>query len=365
MRIPALHLGLQACVQTTLVGFVVAQSYVVPMALDGVEGDSSSLIPFGFSGQARVQSIYDGSQLPFGPGTVLSRIRMRPDAQPGGMSGKPFLTVQVLLSTTTTEPDSASVMFDDNHGVDEALVVANGIFSLPTVPPPSGNGPQGFLVDFPFEVPWTYATTPIFGEQAPDNLCVELRVLQQPNGMFRLDTPLSCTSTIGGFGSHDPSTCLLSTGLELGITSTNSVLAGGNVNYTLAGMQPMAPAVVGVSVLPREIPIDLGDPVLPRPAPGCFLNLDFLLTDLTQANAGGVATAGFAIPSDLRLVGLPIFAQAICADPSANPLGFVTSPGITTTVCGPLPVTRIFSVGPVSNPSGQQNFGTCLVLEFQ
>jgi hypothetical protein len=336
---------------------------VVPTALDGVEGDSGSLIPFGLGQPVRMQVLYGEAALPFGPGTTLSRIRLRPDFEAGvAVVGKPFLTVEVILSTTSVSPDAASLTFDDNHGTDRTVVIANGSFALPSLPAAS-TGPHPFAVDLPFDQPWTFGLTPVFGSERPRNLCVEIRVVQQPQGAFRLDSPLDCTSQLGTFGLRDPS-CLTGAGTLLELASSNTVLAGGSVNYQITGTRPSAPVAVALTLEERSSPLDLGDPALPRSAPGCYLNVDPFLTGFAVANPAGAATVGFGLPRDLRLVGLDLHAQAICADLSANPLGIVTSGGVTTSVCGPYPVTRIFALGSATAPTGQQNFGTCFVAEF-
>jgi hypothetical protein len=99
-------------------------------------------------------------------------------------------------------------------------------------------------------------------------------------------------------------------------------------NLQLSLAPPSAPSLIVTSGSKTQwgafkLPLDL----TLAGAPGChlFVSLDILI--LVQADKTGVATLGFGIPNDPKLVNQKFFNQAFCLDGNTNKLGFVFSNG--------------------------------------
>lgn len=92
---------------------------------------------------------------------------------------------------------------------------------------------------------------------------------------------------------------------------------------TLAA-QPERPALIGVST--ASATLSLGG--------GCTLQVGSLgLLLLVATNAGGFGDAPIAIPDDLALRGLPVFAQAAQLD-AQSPIGVALSPQLAIVIGG-------------------------------
>ncbi len=349
-----------------------AAGQIVPAAMDGVEGASASIIPFGLSGPVRYQCIYDGDQLPWNGPRLITEVRFRADWDNGDPTPvKQFLRMDVDLSTTAQLAEAASPAFDANHGSDRTQVANFLQVSLPQQPAMTGDGPRPATVAIPFPVPWWYGTTPVFGGPQPTGLVVDLQVTSQPSGIYRLDSPFTCESNITEFGSidiecqnsqlYDPVDPVYVT-----ITSTNDIRAGGSVTWNIDNMIPDTVFAVILSVAQggEWLGVPLPAPLHPTDAPGCFVNVRMdmaVLPGFADSNGSGAYSLG--IPSDRDLVGTVLYAQAIARDLGANPFGHVTSLGVHSTVCGPLGCARVYSIGNAHASSGNVTFGAASVIE--
>lgn len=101
--------------------------------------------------------------------------------------------------------------------------------------------------------------------------------------------------------------------------------------YTLTGANLPAntPLFRLIGLLPRPVPFDLGN----LGAPGCFVFVDPMSTELAFANATGHYHWALALPMNLQLIGLPLQQQLLAYDPTANALGLTTSSRVGS-VCG-------------------------------
>lgn len=354
------------------------QNVTVPRLLDGVEGGSGSLIPFGFSTPVRYQCIYDADQLPFSGAKLITEIRFRPDWNMGLMQArKAFLRMDIDMSTSDALSDAASTDFDENHGIDRARVANFLQIALPAQPAiMNGSGPRSADIVIPLQTPFWYGRSPVRGATYNRSLVIDLQIISQPSGRYYLDSPFTCDSQAASFGSFDPP-CVNSLGQELLIESSNDIRAGGNVSWSVENVIPNN--LFGVIVWfdtggdwvrwdPTGRPIGLQ----PLPAPlhpaavGCYLNVRidrFVMSGFADGN--GMGTLGFAVPSDRTLVGQSFFAQAIAQDISANPFAYVTSRGERSLICGPLGCARIYNLGNATATSGSVTFGAASVIEIR
>lgn len=361
----------------------VAQFPTVPATLAGVEGGSGSSIPFGLGQAVRYMCIYDAEELPWTGPRVIQAIALRADNTLDNsttFAQVQFVDLSVAISTSSVRAENASATFDDNHGADRVLVIAQAHIVLPAQPPMAGPRPANIVLQF--AQPWIYGMTPVRnGEPAPSSLVVDLMIRNQPSGVtYRIDNLGGCSSQITPFGNHDPALCQTSASQPLVLSGDASMLGGTNYTWRVSGMAQSA--LFGIilnasnrgSFFGQPVPVPLFDPLnptlpnaalgLPFAAPGCWVNLPILSVLIGAGNQAGTGTVSIGLPAGRRFVGESVFAQAVVYDLSANPLLFVTSAGQRSTMCGPLAVARIYSTG-AAPTTGQVSLGQGAVIEVR
>ena len=233
-----------------LATFVTGQD-VLPASLVGIEGGSASSIPFGVSGPVRYQMIYDADQLPFSGPRLITEIRIRPDWNGGAaFPAKQFLRVDVDISTTSRGSDNASTVFDENHGVDRTRVLTFHQLALPAQPDMAGApGPRPATISIPFIRPFWYGMSPLRPNgEVDENLCIDLMIVSQPSGFYRVDSPFTCDSQVTPFGQvADPCRPSHLTDAFLEIDSSSDIRAGGSVTWTVSNVAPSGPFWVAVA----------------------------------------------------------------------------------------------------------------------
>ncbi|GDY01369.1 hypothetical protein LBMAG49_06980 [Planctomycetota bacterium] len=355
----------------------------VPSALFSVEGGSGSSVPFGTGQPVRFQCIYDASELAWTGPRVIHSIHLRADNSGGGTQAqKGYVVVNVLLSTTSVRAANASANFAENWGSDASYVITNLPMTLPAQPAVAGVRP--FNIDLVFQVPWAYGMTPArqAGIPEPANLLIEIQILSQPPGAYRLDNLGSCQSPPVVFGNAGAG-CAPSGGLPLSLEPAASMQAGSTFTWVVRNTEPSVLVMLATNLtaqgllLGQPLPLALFDPnnpLQPPPAlsslfrfgaPDCWLNIDPLVTLVTIASAAGVASFQLPLAADRALVGQSLFAQALAYSQTANPMLLTTSIGQQSTVCGPLSVTRIYNFGSATAVSGQIGYGQGAVLEVR
>jgi hypothetical protein len=370
---------------------LVAQNVTVPGAMNGVEGGGGTGIPFGSSLACRYQCIYDAIELPWTGPRVITGISLRADNNGVAYPAKGFLEISVLMSTTARDSASVSSVFADNYGSDAAWVLRNQLIQLPAQPIPAPS-PRPANIDFTFQVPWAYGLLPAIGSQpAPNNLLVEIHIHAQPNGSYRLDNLSGCIAPTSTFGNVAPP-CEYTPGQPLAVTGDQTMLAGSPYQWQVQHCPPFMPFLLALNLTntggllgnpawPLPYPMfDPANPSQPSPAlasliwsaPGCWLNIDPVVTIGGQADSAGVGTAAGFMPAGRQFVGTAFHAQAIVLAPTVNPLRFITSAGRTTSICGPLGAARVHAfydntaVPPPSVPTaGQVQVGVGMVFEVR
>lgn len=346
-------------------------SWVVPKQLAGIEGPSSTFLPFGVDQPIRHQCLYDPEALPFQGPTQLTGIALRADwsAQAGydQYPLKQYLVTFVYLSSTRVRSDGVSARFQDNHGPDQTKVISDARIALPAQPP-MASGPRPATVLLPFAAPWWFATTPVTpAPRDPLGLVVEIQVNLQPAGMYRLDTPFLCDSGRTSFGRLGPRCVSSRAGRPIALEVNDSLKAGEALTFTVTELPNRAPFGVFLGATDNgtwngfRIPFDLG--VIG--GHDCWLNTEMLAIVIGTADDQGIGRLRFDLPSSRSIVGQEMRAQAVAQDISANPLLYVTSLGLRATVCGPLGVARVHSLGTVMATTGQVLRGAGLVMELR
>lgn len=342
-----------------------AQAYV-PRLMANQEGGGSTAIPFGLNQPMRVLSVYDAEELPWTGPTLVTALDLRADNSVPNVTtfaAKQFIDMWVVMSTAAVRSDAASATFDDNHGLDRAVVFSNRL-ALPAQPP-SAQVPRPCNITIQWGQPFFFDLSPVRGP-APrrPGLAVEIVVNLQPAGDYRLDSPLECTSTITNFGSSGPA-CLTSRGSPLTISTNASIKAGERITYTVANMPAAAPFAVVIGAQPGigywgQLPLPY--PLAGLGATDCYINTDWLLATPALADQAGSGQVSHALPRGRNLVGRSIHAQALCRDLSANRFLYVTSLGVSASVCGPLGVARVSFVGGAQVRQGSVSYGSGFVM---
>ncbi|MCA8976738.1 MAG: hypothetical protein KDC98_18595 [Planctomycetes bacterium] len=373
---------------------VTAQSLTVPSSLAGVEGGSATNVPFGSNLACRYQCIYDASVLPWSGPRQISGINLRADngnpLAPGSpINAKGYLTISVLMSTTATGAAGASSDFDSNRGADATWVLRQHRLWLPAQPALTAPGPRQANISFLFPS-WWYGLTPARpGAPAPANLLIEFWIHDQPQGSYPIDSPGGCLAANTTFGRQDPLCGVPGQPLPT-LGSAASMIAGRNFSWYV----DHAPADAGFVILfalsgqghlfgntAYPLPYPMFDPLAPSrqspalstliwPAPDCWINIESSTSVFGQCNASGHGVLTTMLPPGSQNVGLELFTQAFIISQSSNPLGVISTQGYSSTVCGPLDVTRIhaFYDGSATPPpppptSGSVLYGVAMIVE--
>lgn len=163
------------------------------------------------------------------------------------------------------------------------------------------------------------------------------------SGFYRTDVG-TYAMRITGPGNHaattttTPSNCTGSAGVPSltaldGNTNPQNYperpILGSTYTLTGANLPANAPLFRLIGLLPRSAPFDLGN----LGAPGCFVFVDPMSSELAFADTTGQYHWALALPMNLQLVGLPLQQQVLVYDPPANALGLTASSRVAS-ICG-------------------------------
>ena len=354
---------------------------VAPVVFDGVEGDTSTRVPFGYSSPGRFLALYDPEVLPISAPQWIQEIRFRADNRL--MPEKKFVWLSVRMSSATRRGFNAVGAFEDNHGTDVLTVVDQGQLILPGRSPNTGMppAPQPLDIVIPLDEPFPMGLRPVRrkGETNELGLAVELQISILPGGDYWLDSPGSCTLPTTTERTLGPG-CVSGLGTPVVLTATESLQAGGTVDYTVTGLAPNRFVMVFAGPfldqgtfqgqnLPLDLanvpPAQLGLPInTPRPV-DCVLHVQpvFVLQGTTDSN--GFVRLNGSIPGDPSVIGKRFYSQAVALDFTANPYGIIMSNVLGSRICGPLAAARVFKLGSDTAVSGSVSRGTAPVIELR
>jgi hypothetical protein len=304
-----------------------------------------------------------------------------------------YVTCSLVIGTTSRRAADASTTFADNFdsiGSDATQVVTNLRLQLPAQP--ATNGVRAANIAIPFSVPFVYGGTPLHtGNPVPAGLIIDLLIVSQPGPatgqQYRLDGIGSCSSSVQTFGQG--LNCLANrnggaAGNLVDLQPGSSMLAGAAYAYAVTGMPPSTAFMVMISGVPhgtflgQPVPFALFDPSnpnLPPPntpllysAPDCWISVPLAVGLTGTADVNGTGSVSINLPPGRNLLGQSLFAQAMVYDQTANPLQVVTSLGKSSTICGPLGVTRIYQAYVLNGTPptvGSVSAGACAIIEVQ
>jgi hypothetical protein len=179
----------------------IVPTVVVPNSNTNIEGNADNAYPFALAiarlPSQRYQQIYDASQF-IGTGGLITQIVFRPDSLSGGAFDQVQPDIQINVSTTNAADDALSLIFDDNVGADDTVVIPRG--PLPLSSADSGGIPRDFDIVINL-------TTPFFYDPSMGNLLLDVRAFSAGKATF-IDTEETSgdgvsriATTISGVGS--------------------------------------------------------------------------------------------------------------------------------------------------------------------
>lgn len=328
-----------------------AQSLLpLPASHVGMEGTSSTNVPFGRSTPVRVQCAYDA--LLFAAPVTITKIAFRLDG--GAAAAAKIVDCEIRMSTMALSLVGMDPNFALNRGSDETVVLPQQLLNLPAAP--ASGTPSAFLPPIQLATPFAYD---------PQNgaLLVEITIFGQPPGAYSLDATYACDSPDLAIGNNG---CTQSNGLPLQVQSASSQVMWGRPWIARA-----TDAVPGSIVVLAAGTIDngpWGGFMLPQAldalgAPGCVLGIDVAATWYTLALGDGSASFPFTLANSPTVIGDWIRFQAAVLDPTANALGIVTSQAKKVQVCGWEPVARVWASGSATL-LGTKEIGLAPVLQL-
>ncbi|MCA8969260.1 MAG: hypothetical protein KDC95_05730 [Planctomycetes bacterium] len=340
---------------------------VFPSSLANREGESSTSLPFGYNGPARMQLVYQVAPPGSARSALLKEFAFRADGRKDvEFPAKKFVDCFVVIGYTNNEYSGLSTKFVDNRlGIGEQ--VFSGKLELPLQAKQATTAPRSFDLRFKLPRPWLHRDF--------DNgyLMIEIGIVNQPAGNWDMDIPFVCYSQGEDFGKIGPRCQFSDTTLKAPrqpiLVNDTAVEIGGNATFTATNLPDNAPTlfVFGLSdkgtfaggFLPRA----MDDKIFPYPATDCFANTDWIELRFALAK-NGTASASLPIPPNdvWRLV--TFHCQTLTLDLAANPMGVVWSLGRRVQACGPVQCARVFSLGSYTVTSGIVQTGSAPVLEL-
>ncbi|MEZ5967411.1 MAG: hypothetical protein R3F56_26475 [Planctomycetota bacterium] len=293
-----------------------AQSYYAqPVGYEGVEGNSSTGIPFSYL-SARVQQ-GDANRIG-NPMPAINAIAFRRDRLAGSSSTARAVDVTVLMGKCNI--GAFTNTFDNNWLSTPTTVYAQRTTNLPdistSVPPP---GP--FVVTFPLDAPFNY--------DGIDSLLWEMRVDNGVTGTYSLDWSSAAINTAGATSTALGTGCTTPNGAMSLTTSFTASITDLNLSFSTLRAASNAPVVLALG---------LSDPNLGLPSLCTALRTDALLTlPLGVSGAtGSLSSQVVTLPWNNSYAGLDLFTQVLSPDATQASTPIAFSNGRQS----PLPLTR-------------------------
>ena len=339
---------------------LLAQSYS-PAHFANAEGPLNNVAPFGSSVPFRYSQIHDDV-----PAMVITGMSFRHDYYQFTTLTYPgySLTMNAWMSTAVTGSSGMNTTFDLNHGPDKIQVVTNRTYTLPPSDP--SNLPGQFVLDYPFDVPFTF-------QGSPASLCWEVQITANTATTSIAYDAVQASSLTSG---ANPA-------MAIGAFGVGCVSSGAQSPMTATATQTMSwsqgvgrMTTSGTDLLPNGITVFatgadkttyLGVP-LPYTLPGtsCTVYNDVIVSAIVIADASGAGSNMIQFVPQPAYNGLTFYTQIWGLDPGANPFGLTMSNAamhhIVAPYTAPIPVSRVFLSG--LGPTGSRNTSYGLVTKF-
>jgi hypothetical protein len=327
---------------SALTGIGVAQA-VWPPAYATVRGNAVMNVPFTVASHhatttTRCSIVIDAAALPFGPGTVLTRLSLRRDASYAQNYGSATGQLMVRVGRAAAPPgDQIDVRFASHfEGTSTAVFVSTpqNPFVLPPAAAPTGTAPAPFNVVIPFQYSYTWTGGP---------LAIELTwTPSSGSSTFRVDAFAAprrngTTRTIAngcvGSNGYAPTHFVLPETTNPG-SVMQAQLEGARTPTTFA--ETLAIHALGLPPTGPGYPLPLS---LIGGVPGCSLWFDPLVTQLVVASNPSRmfarAKSFFVLPNDQSLTGAVVHSQWVCFDTAFTAPWPLTSSDVQAITIGP------------------------------
>lgn len=296
---------------------VAAQNlYVQPDGYAGVEGNSSTGIPFSYL-SARVQQA-DSNRIGQ-PMPAISSLAFRRDRSAGSSSTARTIDVTILMGKNDIATFSNT--FANNWLSTPTTVYTMKPTNLPdiSVAPPAPPGP--FVVTIPLDVNFNY--------DGVDSFMWELLVDNGVTGTYSMDWSSAAINTAGATSTALGTGCTTPNGVMSLTTSFSADVNNLNLSFSTLRAPSSAPVILALGV---------SNPNLPVPGLCTSLYTDALLQVPlgTSGTTGSLSSVVISAPWQDSFAGVNLFSQVLSPDLSQTGLPLALSNGRQS----PLPLTR-------------------------
>lgn len=312
--------------------------YVQPAGYEGVEGNSSTGIPFSYA-SARIQQS-DSNRIG-APMAAISALTFRRDRSAGASATARTIDVTVLLGKNDINAFSAT--FATNWLSPPTTVYTRKPTNLPdiTTGPPVPPGP--FVVTIPLDLTYAY--------DGVDSLMWEILVDNGVTGTYSMDWVSAATTTTGATSTQLGTGCTTPNGVMSLTTTFSATVTTLNLSFSTLRAPSTAPVVLALGV---------SDPNLQLPGFCTAVRTDALVqVPLGTSSATGTLSAVvLPLPWNNSFASQNLFSQVLSPDASQAGLPIAFSNGrmspTPATSGGPAPtgIKRTYSLTSSSATTG-------------
>lgn len=346
-----------------VMGATTLDAQISPRHFAAVEAPSSGRSPLALTTTARTLQIHEDVVRSARP---IVAIAFRRDGARRETFAAHTLGLSLSMSEGTTTAAAPDPIFDNNHGGNRTVVVAQRQISYPPSAPVHSL-PAPFTYEIPLDVPFAYTfrhTGPLVWDmvtQSPTSSSTRpafdlINTLGDPNppmATFEFGTGCLATGRLVPMGTAAGQ----AENWPAGIVRMTMGGTNGPASAPAAVMVGLSNVALGALPLPFVLPGSTTAPSGP-----CTIYNDALLTVPLATNSNGSAATILDLAISPALHGGMLFNQLIAMDLPANPMGLVTSSARVRQVVAPyapVVVGRVESIG-TTGPNGiaSPNLGT-------
>lgn len=324
--------------------------YVQPQGYEGVEGNSSSGIPFSYA-SARVQQA-DSNRIGM-PMPAITSLTFRRDRLVGATATARTIDVTVLMGKNDINTFSAT--FATNWLSPPSTVYTPKPTNLPdiTVRPPVP--PAVFDIAIPFDIPYAY--------DGVDSFMWEILVDNGITGTYSMDWVSAATTTSGPTSTQLGSGCTTANGVMSLTTAFSATATTLNLSFSTLRAPSTAPVILALGTF---------DPNLPLPGFCAALRTDAIIQASigTSGATGSLSSVVLPVAWHNSLANVTLFSQVLSPDLSQAGIPIALSDGRMSTTPptsgGPAPtgIKRTYSLTSSSAVTGSAPSVSAVVTQI-
>lgn len=324
--------------------------YVQPQGYAGVEGNSSSGIPFTYA-SARVQQA-DSNRIGM-PMPAITSLTFRRDRLVGATATARTIDVTVLMGKNDFNTFSAT--FATNWLSPPSTVYTQKPTNLPdiTVRPPVP--PAAFDIAIPFDIPYAY--------DGVDSLMWEILVDNGVTGTYSMDWVSAATTTSGPTSTQLGTGCTTPNGVMALTTAFSATTTTLNLSFSTLRAPSTAPVILALGTF---------DPNLPLPGFCTALHTDAIIQVPlgTSGATGSLSAVVLPVAWNNSLANVTLFSQVYAPDLSQVGVPVALSDGRMSTTPptsgGPAPtgIKRTYSLTSSSAVTGSAPSVSAVVTQI-